>query len=358
MHPASLDVEPSSADRISPTDNLFQSRLWAGFRRSHGTDVRVVRLGPDLRRMMVQLEQQGDFPLAYVAAGPDVAVPHDEQGRFLERLSDQLRPYLPNDPIAVRYDLPWESPYADVSSRPSLRSREIRMNFGTQTHRLHKAPTDRLAPDTVEIDLTAPEQELLGAMRPKTRYNIRLAARRGVSIHRSDLERVRHWHRLYEQTAARKGFRPQTLDYFLSLFTLARAHRPDVRLYLAYGPDTSGGVVREGALLLGGIVVVHTGTTATYLYGASAAEHRGLMAPHALQWHAIREARRAGCARYDLFGVPPAPDEGHPMHGLYRFKTGFGGRLVHRRGAWDYVYEPEPYSLLEAAEATGRGYYA
>jgi lipid II:glycine glycyltransferase (peptidoglycan interpeptide bridge formation enzyme) len=81
------------------------------------------------------------------------------------------------------------------------------------------------------------------------------------------------------------------------------------------------------------------------------------MAPHALQWHAICEARRSGCLTYDLFGVPPAPDEGHPMYGLYRFKTGFGGRIVHRRGAWDYVYDPEMYGLFGAAEATSRGYY-
>ncbi|MFW6288765.1 MAG: lipid II:glycine glycyltransferase FemX, partial [Spirochaetota bacterium] len=254
---------------------------------------------------------------------------------------------LPAEPIAVRYDLPWESPWGDPSMRPSVRSREVRMNFGTERHRLQKAATDRLAPDTVEIDLRVDEDALLAAMRPKTRYNVRLSGRRGVRVARADSRQLPCWHELYTQTAARKGFRPQSLGYFRTLFDLATAHRPDVRLYLAYA----------GSLVLGGIVVVHIGGTATYLYGASAAAERSLMAPYALQWHAIAEARRAGCRRYDLFGVPPAPDAGHPMYGLYRFKTGFGGRLVHRRGAWDYVYDRESYAVYEAAEAAGSGYY-
>ncbi len=81
------------------------------------------------------------------------------------------------------------------------------------------------------------------------------------------------------------------------------------------------------------------------------------MAPYALQWTAMRNARRAGCRRYDLFGVPPAVEAGHPMHGLYRFKTGFGGTLVHRRGAWDYVYREREYQLYQAAESASSGYY-
>ena len=234
------------------------------------------------------------------------------------------------------------------------------MNFGTSRHRLHKAPTDRLAPDTIELDLRLAEDDLLARMRPKTRYNVRLAGRRDVLVTRADPLRLPEWHELYVRTAARKGFRPQTLDYFRSLFTLAREHRPELRLYLARGGEAKGrGNNRSapGAGLLGGIVVAHTGRVATYLYGASSARQRSLMAPYALQWHAIREARRAGCTRYDLFGVPPAPEAGHPMYGLYRFKTGFGGRLVHRRGAWDYVYDEERYRVYEAAEAASAGYY-
>lgn len=360
MDSAALRVALASTDDLGPTDNLFQSRLWAHFRMRTGASVHVVRLGAPNARMMVQLEHQGDFTIAYVAAGPDVCVPQDGQGLFLEELSEQLRPQLSAEPLAVRYDLPWDSPYDDPAERPSARVREIRMNFGTRRHRLHKAATDRLAPDSVEVRIDRDESDLLAEMRPKTRYNVRLARRRGVTVTRADADLLPLWHELYEETASRKGFRPQTLEYFRSLFDLAQDHRPDIRLYLAYGGSAQGrGNVRSacGPGVLGGIVVAHVGAVATYLYGASAAERRDLMAPYALQWHAMRDARNAGCSVYDLFGVPPAADEGHPMYGLYRFKTGFGGTLVHRRGAWDYVYNPEVYGVYEAAEATGRGYY-
>lgn len=371
MRPAAIDLAPAPTDELGPTSNLFQSPLWARFRRELGTPVVTVDLGPPEAGMMVQLERQGDFELAYVAAGPDVGVDEGEAGRFLERLSGQLHAELPGDPVAVRYDLPWPSPFAADDERPSVRSREIRMNFGTAEHRLAKAPTDRLAPDTVQLDLAPGEGEILAAMRSKTRYNIRLAARRGVTVARVGPERLSEWHRLYVETAERKGFRPQALGYFTRLFELARGHRPEMRLYLAFGPrpDGRGGPdhraetaigrlsVSAAARPLAGIVVAHAGRAATYLYGASAADRRALMAPYALQWHAIREARASGCTTYDLFGVPPAPDRGHPMYGLYRFKTGFGGRLVHRRGAWDYVYDREAYEVFGAAEAGGRGYY-
>lgn len=357
---SAIEVSPSTVEQLGPTDNIFQSPLWARFRDRYGTPVTCVDLGAADAAMMIQLERQGDFRLAYVAAGPDVTVAEENQGRFLEELSGQLHARLDGDPVAVRYDVPWESPYERVDDRPSVRAREIRMNFGTEQHRLHKAVTDRLAPDTVEVDLTASEGAILAGMRSKTRYNIRLAGRRGVRVVRVDASRLPAWHELYVQTAARKGFQPQTLDYFRTLFSLAREHRPDIRLYLAYGGQAPGrGNVRAatGPGLLGGIVVVHTGRIATYLYGASAPEHRSLMAPYALQWHAMTRARRDGCLRYDLFGVPPAPDKGHPMYGLYRFKTGFGGRVIHRRGAWDYVYDEAAYQLFEAGESAGSGYY-
>jgi lipid II:glycine glycyltransferase (peptidoglycan interpeptide bridge formation enzyme) len=64
----------------------------------------------------------------------------------------------------------------------------------------------------------------------------------------------------------------------------------------------------------------------------------------------MRDAKEAGCETYDLFGIPPSDDPGHPMAGLYRFKTGFGGKIIHRCGSWDYAYQPLRYALFSAAE--------
>jgi lipid II:glycine glycyltransferase (peptidoglycan interpeptide bridge formation enzyme) len=74
------------------------------------------------------------------------------------------------------------------------------------------------------------------------------------------------------------------------------------------------------------------------------------MAPYALQWRAMQDAKEAGCLLYDLFGIPPNEDPAHPMAGLYRFKTGFGGKIIHRPGSWDYPYKPALYGIFRTAE--------
>ncbi len=97
---------------------------------------------------------------------------------------------------------------------------------------------------------------------------------------------------------------------------------------------------------------------ATYLYGASATKGRHLMPTYALQWCAMQTARRAGCSEYDLFGVAPNADPSHPMHGLYRFKTGFGGQMYHQMGCWDYPLDMDGYRQFAAREMSMPGYYA
>ncbi|MDA3834148.1 MAG: peptidoglycan bridge formation glycyltransferase FemA/FemB family protein, partial [Spirochaetales bacterium] len=96
---------------------------------------------------------------------------------------------------------------------------------------------------------------------------------------------------------------------------------------------------------------------ATYLYGASAAVGRDSMATYALQWEAVLRAKRKGCRFYDLFGIAPTSDPAHPMHGLYRFKNGFGGRQFHRMGSWDYPLDQQAYELYQTTEMLSQGYH-
>jgi lipid II:glycine glycyltransferase (peptidoglycan interpeptide bridge formation enzyme) len=81
------------------------------------------------------------------------------------------------------------------------------------------------------------------------------------------------------------------------------------------------------------------------------------MATYALQWKAMNIAKDIGCTEYDMFGVAPAPDPGHPLNGLYRFKSGFGGKLFHSLGCWDYPYIPEKYNVYRSMELTQKGYH-
>jgi lipid II:glycine glycyltransferase (peptidoglycan interpeptide bridge formation enzyme) len=150
------------------------------------------------------------------------------------------------------------------------------------------------------------------------------------------------YYKIYWETAERDGILIHGLEYYAALFEEAARSGVDIRLYMASheGED------------LAGIVTLFRGKEAVYLYGASANHKRNLMAPNALQWRAMRDAKAAGCGFYDLFGIAPNDDPNHPMAGLYRFKTGFGGRIVHRPGSWDYPYRPLVMALYSIAEKT------
>jgi len=87
------------------------------------------------------------------------------------------------------------------------------------------------------------------------------------------------------------------------------------------------------------MILVQSRRRASYLYGTSANARRELMALYALQWAAIHLAEASGCTEFDLFGVSPRSDPKHPLYGLYRFKVGFGGSILHHQGCWDCAFD-------------------
>jgi lipid II:glycine glycyltransferase (peptidoglycan interpeptide bridge formation enzyme) len=184
-------------------------------------------------------------------------------------------------------------------------------------------------------------------MKPKCRYNVKLAFKKGVTVREAGEGGLESFYGLLKTTSLRDGIAIHSLDYYRALFREALLYgegpvRPWLGCYLAS---------QEGEDLAAAIVL-HWGTEAVYLYGASADHKRNLMAPYALQFRAMIEAREAGCREYDLFGIPPREDPRHPMAGLYRFKTSFGGRIIHRPGSWDYPCRPLLYRLFRWAEKT------
>jgi peptidoglycan pentaglycine glycine transferase (the first glycine) len=179
--------------------------------------------------------------------------------------------------------------------------------------------------NTVLVDLAADEAGLLAAMKPKTRYNIGLAGRRGVEIHAGGEPDLPAFYYLYRETARRDGFLIRPPAYYLDVWTQFLLNGW-ARLLLA---EVDGEVVA-------GLMLFLFGRTAWYMYGASSDRQRHLMPNALLQWEAIRVARRLGCAWYDMWGAPDRFDEGDAMWGVYRFKTGFGGETVRGIGAFDY----------------------
>jgi lipid II:glycine glycyltransferase (peptidoglycan interpeptide bridge formation enzyme) len=357
-----VELKRTELKHLNRGDNLFQSGFWGTFKarsnwKASGYTFRCDRGGGELLAFLREVNP--DQYMAYVPYGPCISLPDSDQGVFLESLARSLRDCIPQECIYVRFDLPWETPYAaepgarnseEVDIRPPPHVREIRMNFGTRDWNLRKAPTDLLPSDTVMVDVSRSEQEMLARMKSKTRYNIRLAKRRGVRLHEGGVSDLPAWYRLYRRTAVRHGIIHDEPGHFQHLFRLARREgpgAPDLRLLLA---------THEGEVVAGIILALY-GRRATYLYGASSHRKRHLMSTYRLQWKAMRLARERGCKTYDLFGIPPTRHARHPMHGLYRFKTGFGGRIFHRRGCWDYPFREALYRRCMGVSLSSEGFH-
>jgi lipid II:glycine glycyltransferase (peptidoglycan interpeptide bridge formation enzyme) len=285
---------------------------------------------------------------AYIPWGPAFPVPD-----LITEFAAGLRAFLPRETAFLRIDPPWYSEGA-AASAPAL------------PPPWKKAAVDVQPPDTVIVSLQDEPETILARMKSKWRYNVRLGCRKvnvrlaassaawhavkdGADVRRE----LQTFYELLKETAARDGIAVHSFEYYETLFATANAANAaanaatnaangrgsmpsvEIRLYLA----------EFEAAAIAGIVTLFYGTEAVYLYGASSNSHRDLMATYALQWQAIQDAKAAGCLTYDLFGIPPNDNPAHPMAGLYRFKTGFGGSIIHRPGAWDYAYR----RLLRAA---------
>jgi lipid II:glycine glycyltransferase (peptidoglycan interpeptide bridge formation enzyme) len=198
----------------------------------------------------------------------------------------------------------------------------------------------------VLVDLGLSGAELLARMKPKWRYNIGLAGKKGVELEEAGAGGLDTFYALYRETARRDRIAIHGSEYYRGLFEEAAKQKDAVlRLYLA----------RHEGEAIAAVITLFRGEAGTYLYGASAGHKRNLMAPYALQWQAIRDAKAAGCRVYDLFGIAPDDNPRHPMAGLYRFKTGFGGVIIHRPGSVDYPLRPLLYGLFRSAEGLRGG---
>jgi lipid II:glycine glycyltransferase (peptidoglycan interpeptide bridge formation enzyme) len=205
--------------------------------------------------------------------------------------------------------------------------------------------------NTMTLDLTRTEDELLAGMKQKARYNIRLASRRGVSIRRGGSEDLDLLYRMYAETSLRDGFAIRKPAYYDDAW---RSFIDD-GLAQPFLAEVDGEPIA-------GLIAYRFGNTAWYIYGMSTHQHRKKMPNHLLQWEAIRWAKAEGCTTYDFWGAPDEASEKDRMWGVYRFKRGFGAKLVRTPGAWDFTTRPIMYwgysvalpSLLAMLRLRGR----
>lgn len=361
-------VEPRDPESLEAS-NLFQSGFWCRFKEKFGWipfafQVRYRHAGIEGELpLFVHLRALlPGFSLAYIPFGPVIPsglekgnIPNsthsfsaENSWNLLTTIGQALEKELPFPCHVVRFDLPWEK--SSDGERDFKRSPSENATFQTSENttfrkgsRLYRAPVDIQPPDTVVLDLAPDEEELLNGMKPKTRYNVRLAMKKGVEVRLGTVEDLELWYALYQETAARDRIAIHPYAYYRALFDLSLSYggeSPALSLFLAYYEGT----------LVGGILVALFKDMAIYLYGASSNRHRNVMASYLLQWEAMKWAKRMGARTYDLFGIPPREDPTHPMVGLYRFKTGFGGKILHRWGCWDYPIHCVPYGIYRQAE--------
>ncbi|NMB87644.1 MAG: peptidoglycan bridge formation glycyltransferase FemA/FemB family protein [Chloroflexi bacterium] len=198
----------------------------------------------------------------------------------------------------------------------------------------------RFSPDqiqfrnTVWLSLEGSQEDWLGRMKQKTRYNLRLARRKGVQVRTGSEDDLALLYRMYAETSLRDGFVIRPEDYYLDVW----------RTFMHAGLAEPLIAEVEGEAVAG-LVLFHFGQKAWYLYGMSRPVHRERMPNYLLQWTAMERARQYGCTCYDLWGAPDEFNENDSMWNVYRFKEGLGGSVAQTIGAWDYPANPGMYTL-------------
>ena len=186
------------------------------------------------------------------------------------------------------------------------------------------------------------EEEIFAGFHSKTRYNVRLATKKGVVVKEGTREDLKDFHKIMVETGARDGFIIRPLSYFEKMYDeMAPEH---MKLLMAY---------YEGKPISGVIPIMY-GNKTWYLYGASSNEHRNLMPNYLLQWEMIKMAIARNDDVYDFRGVSGVVDENHPQYGLYRFKKGFGATFTEFIGEVYIPFKPLTYSIYKFSEKAFR----
>jgi len=308
----------------SPNGHVLQSWEWGEIKAAVGWE--PVRLalwdGGEIRagaQVLVRSLPYGIGRLAYVPRGPAVDYSHPDALQAMLAALRNLAAERRVISLKIEPDVIEPSPLAEeLASLGLVPASPVQMR------------------SSIWVDLTVSEDELLARQKQKTRYNTRLAMRKGVKVREGTLADLDAWYDLYETTAQRDQFTIHDRDYYRLVMQTLQPRRM-ASLLLAY---------HEGDLLAG-IIVFSFGRQAQYMYGASGNYKRNLMAPYLLQWEGMRWAKREGAEVYDLWGIPDQLEENEDLWGVYRHKRGYGGEVVRYVGAFDLIRAPFQHMALE-----------
>lgn len=321
----------NSAPTSSPLQlaNFLQSTKWQHFNQQIGHQVIVEKIS-------------GSPPIILV-------IKDAKRGRFME---------ISNGPL-----LDWSN-YQQVQlvfSKICERARQNRCVFirfrpaleDNQTNRALVSVLKTLpasfhlnAEHTVMLDLTPPEDQLLANFRRQTRYEVRRAEKLGIKVKEqtSNPNIFKEFYQVQQATARRQHFIPPTLE---ELTALRDAFKQDIRVYVAYTKDDQP--IAYSIILLDGV-------EADYFEAASTSLNLQLPGAYALQWHIIKELKKQGLERYNLWGIAPPHQSSHRYAGVTTFKTGFGGQRFSYLHAQDIPLQNLRYQINRLIETIRKKY--
>ncbi len=318
-----------------PHGSILQTTNWARLKNRFGWESQRVWLKQDGvlaagAQILYRSAALGIFKIGYLPHAPLVDWQDDEQISVLFSQVDESA-YRKGAGIVKLEPLLWQD---EITAE---RWDEICAN-----NRFRLTEDTIQPPRTIIVDLRPSTEEILAGMKQKTRYNIRLAARKDVIVREGSGADLNAFADLMQTTGQRDGFGTHDPEYYAAMYSL-------------FAPDHAVLLIAEyEGRPLAAAMITALGKTAVYLYGASSNEERNRMPAYAVQWAAMCWAKERGCTRYDLWGVPDAGAEElealfqerkDGLWPVYRAKRGYGGRVQRTVGVVDRVYNERLYSL-------------
>lgn len=319
----------------------MQSYEWGAFKQRVGWKVIRLTIERDGEwvagaQVLVKPVLAGAFSIAYLPRGP--------------WLDWQDRP-VAQTMLSALHALARQQRAISLKIEPPLRYSPQAQQI-LQSHGFRRSPFNNQPQCTMLVDLNGDMDAILARMHKTTRYNIRYSARQGVAVREGTAADLDTFYRLLESTAKRAGFPARSRAYYEQEWS-ALAPRGYLALFLAS---------YEGEVLAARMPAAF-GNRAATLHSGSLDTHANLKANELLMWESLKWAKAKGCATYDLWGIPdeigahlyqgePLPEEQNGgLWGVYRFKRGFGGDVVYYAGAYDFVYSPPLYKLMNTMMA-------
>ena len=312
------------------TPHLLQSPLWGQFKAKFGWEPEVFRSQSSQAQVLFR-----KLPLGLSLA------------------------YLPKGPVGEDWASLWPQIDAACKRRravflqvePDLAEGDLTPDIADQLQGFIMEPHTIQPRNTILVDLQVDEEELLAHMKQKTRYNIRLAEKKGVVVRETN--DIQGFYRLMQTTGTRDSFAVHDISYYQQAYDI-------------FSP--TGECVLLGAFFenkpLAYLMLFLSGERSWYFYGASDDASRNLMPTYLLQWEAIRWSKAHGATVYDLWGIPDASEaeleeqfmqRSDGLWGVYRFKRGFGGEVVRSAPAFIRVYKPLLYRVYQSIRAGRMG---